>query len=148
MKHYSMTKAMTLYHINNYATSYTIGFVYDNKVYAISLTKVPNRWLYWMYNGSQWVVRMRITQAEKIKLIKKAGCICLGNETELFSKESIYNKGDQFESIIYEAMTGNTWHKDSTPWWNGADIETAGARIQVKFNGATVVKMNQLVKYA
>lgn len=148
MKHYTMAKAMSLYHINNYATSYTVGFVYDSKVYAISLAKVPNRWLYWMYNGTQWVVRMRITQAEKMKTIKKAGCVCLGNETELFHEESIYNKGDQFESIIYTAMTGKTWHKDNTPWWNGADVETTGAKVQVKFNGATVVKMSQLIKYA
>lgn len=148
MKHYTMAKAMHLYHINNYATTYTIGFVLNGMVYAISLARVPTKWLYWMFNGKQWVVRLRISAIEKSKLTKKAGCICVGAESELFDDTSKYNKGDQFESIIYTAMTGKTWHKDSTPWWNGADIETEGAKVQVKFNGATVVKMSQLIKYA
>ena len=148
MKHYTMAKAMHLYHLNNYATTYTIGFVLNGMVYAISLASVPTKWLYWMFNGKQWVVRLRISATEKSKLAKRAGCICVGAESELFDDTSKYNKGDQFESIIYTAMTGKTWHKDSTPWWNGADIETEGAKVQVKFNGATVVKMSQLLKYA
>jgi hypothetical protein len=141
------SEMLACYHAHNYSTSYTVGFIYSGKVYAISLTTISASWTRREHNGKQYVLRLDLNAKAKQYLIATDGCVCLGAENELLTRQSKYNYGDQFERIIYEAMINSEWSKDFTPWWLGADIETKGAKIQVKFNGATIVKENQLKQF-
>jgi len=47
-----------------------------------------------------------------------------------------HNRGEIFEKIITETLTGKTWKKDSTPFWKAGDIELNGEQIQIKLSEA------------
>ena len=57
-----------------------------------------------------------------------------------------YNKGENFERIITELLTGETWVKDSVPFNVAGDIVVNGENIQIKFDGAEITNERLLKK--
>jgi len=125
--------------------SIALGFTLDGKVYVISLNELKTRWCSWERNpkkkGGKWKIRMRLTRDDKERLAKKVGCMCIGTYDEIFADLAQYNRGEIFEKLLFEAITHRTWHKDDTPYWEGADIEYNGMMIQVKYDGCSVCSL-------
>ena len=148
MKHWTIAKAYNVYASNAKHTIYALGFTYKGHEYVTSLKHLNKNWLYWDFHRGTWQLRLRLSDTVKRNLVKKAGCVCLGKTEDVYS-DCEYNKGDQLERILYEAMTGKTWQKDYTPWYEGADIEISDTiRIQVKRESATLTNMTRLETFA
>ncbi len=149
MKHYSTSKAHNIYKQNAKHTIYAVGFGFNGKEYVVSVKHLCTSWLAWSKKDGKYFLRLRLNTKQMKRLINTAGCVCLGNTEDVYDSESEYNKGDQLERILYEAMTHKTWHKDYTPWYEGADIEMSDkVMIQVKRNNATICSMARLAMMA
>ena len=125
MKHYSKSRAHNIYKQNAKHTIYAVGFGLNGKEYVVSVKHLCTSWLAWSKKDGKYFLRLRLNTKQMKRLVNTAGCVCLGNTEDVYDSESEYNKGDQLERILYEAMTHKTWHKDYTPWYEGADIEIA-----------------------
>ncbi len=144
-KHVSISKAHRTYRQHAGHTVYAVGFTLNGKEYVISVKELSNSWLYWDYSRDDWRLRLRLTETVKQMLANKAGCVLLGNTEDVYSTDCEYNKGDQLERILYEAITGKTWQKDYTPWYEGADINVCDSvKIQVKRDRATLCSMARI----
>ena len=150
-RHVSKQCACDIYHKYCKHTSTAIFFTYNGRVYGLSVDAIPTAWVSWgkdaKSRGGQWKLRLTLNGKQMYRLTKRIGCVCLGNESEVFPDMTEYNRGDLIEKILYEAITGKTWHKDNTPWYEGADIETNWCKIQVKFNGASIINMSQVERF-
>jgi len=144
MKHLSKTEAYTAYSTYAYHSRYALAFSYKGNEYVISLAHLNTAWMKWETHKGTKALRLRLKAKHKRALIKMVGCMCIGKTEQIYNAVSEYNKGDQFEQMLYEAMTGKEWHKDYTPFYEGADIETAGAKLQVKRDGATICRESTL----
>lgn len=134
--------------INNYrkysaADSYIIGFVFKGMLYFIEVAEIAPRFL----NVEQasrnqgFNLRLRIKADYRAKLTKKA--ICLGSANILIADK--YNKGEIFEKLITEYF-GQTWIKDTTPFYMDGDINVNGVKIQIKLDSATLCNTKQIAK--
>lgn len=148
MKLIGKTKALQIYECNGKHTYIVINFTYGNYEYLISLTTIPTQWVRWEKHRGKYVLRLHLKAKHKRKLINTAGCVRVGKTSEMYDRNSEYNNGDQIEAFLYTAMTGKTWHKDYTPWYEGADIEISDTvRIQVKRENATITNLNRLMTF-
>ena len=80
-------------------------------------------------------IRVKFSAALKKALVESGEAILLGS-SDLLETEDRYNKGERFEKIITERLTGETWVKDSKPYYECGDIRLNGKEIQVKLDGA------------
>lgn len=67
-------------------------------------------------------------------------------EADIFDVQDSYNKGEHFERAVKEILTGETWHKDATPFWVKGDVNINGEEVQVKFNSAELTNENTLMR--
>ena len=88
-------------------------------------------------------LRIKLTTAQKAELLKIA--TRCGTVDDLTAMEN-YNKGENFERIITELLTGERWVKDSVPFNVGGDIVLNGENIQIKFDGAEITNERLLRK--
>ena len=126
--------------INNYrkysvADSYIIGFISSGMLYFTEVKEIAPRFL----NVEQasrnqgYNLRLRMKAGHRNKMAKKA--ICLGSADILTADK--YNKGEIFEKIITEYF-GQTWEKDTVPFYMDGDITVNGSKIQIKLDSATL----------
>lgn len=147
-KHVAINTAYHVYAQHAQHTCYAVGFSLNGKEYVISVKHLHKSWLKWSTKKGKYYLRLRLSNYHKETLINTAGCVCLGNNEDIYNADSEYNHGDQLERIIYEAMTGEKWHKDYTPWYEGADIEySEDVRVQVKYDNATICSMSRIAKF-
>ena len=76
-------------------------------------------------------------------MVETGKAIMLGAES-LLQTEDRYNKGERFERIITERLTGETWVKDSIPFTDAGDIELDGRQIQIKLTDAELTNEKTL----
>jgi hypothetical protein len=88
-------------------------------------------------------LRIKLTTAQKAELLKIA--TRCGTVEDLTAMEK-YNKGENFERIITELLTGERWVKDSVPFNVAGDIVLNGENIQIKFDGAEITNERLLTK--
>ena len=134
--------------INNYrkysmADSYIIGFISQGMLYFTEAKEIAPRFL----NVEQasrnqgFNLRLRMKADYRNRLAKKS--TCLGSADLLIADK--YNKGEIFEKIITEYF-GQTWVKDTIPFYEDGDITVNGAKIQIKLDSATLCNTKQLAK--
>ena len=120
------------------ATEYWFGFIYDHKVYVVTglnfsdllpLLRIEKAA---QSKGGHSKIRIKARVAELAALLPRA--ICLGDESIL--QDEKWNAGIKFEKVVTERIAGQTWVRDSVPFWVAGDIALNGKQIQVKFNGA------------
>ena len=70
--------------------------------------------------------------------------ICLGNASLLVTEK--YNKGEIFEKLVTEYF-GQTWEKDTIPFWVQGDINVNGRELQIKLDAATLMNTKQIEKF-
>lgn len=88
-------------------------------------------------------LRIKLTTAQKAELLKIA-TRC--GTVEDLTRMDKYNKGENFERIITELLTGERWVKDSVPFNVAGDIVLNGENVQIKFDGAEITNERLLTK--
>jgi len=120
------------------ATEYWFGFTFDHKVYVVTgltftdLLPLLRCEKAAASKGGHSKIRIKARVADLAALLPKA--VLLGGE-EILSDPK-WNAGIKFEKIVTEEIAGQTWERDSVPFWVAGDIALNGKQIQVKFNGA------------
>lgn len=148
MKPMRVRDALAIYAKHGKHNVIALSFTYKGMEYVVSVKEVSSTWCYWQKHRNKYNLRMSLNNNTKRKLVKTAGCMCLGNTTDIFTENSKYNKGDQIEAYLKTMITGKAWHKDFTPWYEGADIESGSMRIQVKRENATICSLSSLKRFA
>ncbi len=141
-----MTKATMIKNYRKFsaADSYIIGFIFDKMLYFVEMEEIMPRFLN-VEEASRNQgdnLRLRLKKAHKASLMKKSP-ICLGSADLL--TESKYNKGEIFEKLVTEYY-GQTWEKDTVPFWVQGDINLGGKEVQIKFDSATLMNTKQIKK--
>ena len=70
----------------------------------------------------------------------------LGDYDQLIKVADKYNDGEHFERVLTERWTGETWVKDSKPYYEGGDLRVNGVEIQVKLDGAELTNERVVLK--
>lgn len=142
-----MTKEIMLAEYENYsaADSYILGFVYNKGLYMVEVAEVALDILaVELASRNQGEnLRLRIRKAQKEALVENATLI--GSADDLVADK--YNRGEIFEKLVTEYY-GQTWEKDTVPFWVKGDITLGGKEVQIKLDGATMVNSKLLAKLA
>ena len=123
------------------ADSYILGFIVDHMLYMVEVAEIMPR-LLTVEEASRNQgenLRLRIRKAQKTQLMKKSP-ICLGSADCLIADK--YNKGEIFEKLVTEYY-GQTWQKDTVPFYVDGDINVDGKKIQIKLDSATLMNSKQ-----
>ena len=141
-----MTKQTFVKTYRNYsaADSYILGFTYNKNLYMIEVAEIMPRFLS-VEEASRNQgenLRLRIRKKYKEQLLRK-GAICIGSADDLTAEK--YNKGEIFEKLVTEHF-GQTWEKDTIPFWVQGDINVDGREIQIKLDSATLMNTKQISK--
>lgn len=132
------------YREHSAADSYILGFVNNKMLYMVEVAEIMPRFLSveQASRNQGENLRLRITKKLKNQLMKK-NPVCLGSASLLTAEK--YNKGEIFEKIVTEFF-GQTWVKDTIPFWVQGDIEVDGRQIQIKLDSATLMNTKQIAK--
>ena len=146
----TLTEMLTLYATLTAAHKYILGFVTGGNLYYIALTFAElvtaakfDRAA--ASKGGMTKVRIRTSKEQRAEMVTSGRAILLGS-VEMLNTADKYNKGERFEKIITERLTGEEWHKDSVPFWKAGDIAVNGEQIQVKFDDAELTNEKALRK--
>lgn len=90
-------------------------------------------------------IRVRVSSTQAAQLVYTGKAVKLCDESEL-NAESKYNKGENFERIVTEKLTGELWVKDSVPFYVKGDITLNGEEVQVKLDGAELTNEKTLAR--
>lgn len=130
---------ITLYATRTAAHAYILGFTFSGNLYRVTLT-FPELIAYIRQSrtssrkGGALQARIRVNSKQAAELVESGKAVLMGGAEML--EDGKHNKGEVFEKIITETLTGKTWKKDSTPFWMAGDIELNGEQIQIKLNEA------------
>ena len=140
--------------IRNYATlaaahKYIVGFESAGKLYytvyadmiadeLLKLDRASSK------KGGMAKIRVRLSSKIKAILLHTGKAIEIGNAEELTAGK--YNRGENFERVITEKLTGETWVKDNVPFNVAGDIRLNGEEIQIKFDGAELTNEKVLAR--
>ena len=145
------TEILNAYHKNSAADTYLVGFLYGKTdLYAVELTfteltKYLRETKTSSKRGACLQIRISIKVEEKALLIYSGKAEKVGTAEDLKADEK-YNKGDNFEKLMLERLTSETWHKNSTAFWKAGDISLNGTEIQVKFDGGELTNEKTMVR--
>ena len=134
------------------AHKYIVGFVANGNLYYTTYTGMIADELLKLDRASSkkgGMLKIRVRLSAKIKgmLIAADKAVLVGG-AELLDTNDKYNKGERFERIITELLTGESWKKDSVPFWKAGDIQLNGEEIQIKLDQAELTNERTLAKAA
>lgn len=131
------------------ATAYIIGFVLNGALYYTMSAHIADDFLKFDHMASKrggWAkIRVKLSSADRKALVACGKAVMLGS-AEMLDTEDKYNKGERFERIITETLTGETWIKDSVPFNVAGDITLNGQEVQIKFDGAELTNERTLMR--
>jgi len=141
-----MTKANMIktYRQFSAADAYILGFVFEKMLYMVMVDEIMPRYLN-VEEASRNQgenLRLRLKKAHRAQLMKKSP-ICLGSADCLNAEK--YNKGEIFEKLVTEYF-GQTWEKDTVPFWVQGDINLDGKEVQIKLDSATLMNTKQIAR--
>jgi len=126
------------------ADAYAVGFVYKHNLYMAMMEEIAPRFMKVeresSKKGGKQKLQLRLNNQYKESLIRK-GAECLGSEDLLIGE---YNKGVEFERLVYMKNGQEYRGKDNVGFWVAGDIEIDGKQVQVKLEGAQIVVENTL----
>ena len=131
------------------ATAYIVGFILDGMLYYTMSAHIADDFLKLDRMSSKrggWAkIRVKLTSADRKALVACGKAIMIGS-ADLLNTDDKYNKGDRFEKIITETLTGEMWVKDSVPFNVAGDITLNGEQVQIKFDGAELTNERTLMR--
>jgi len=130
------------------STAYIIGFVLNGLLYYTMSAHINPDFLKYDRMSSKrggWAkIRVRLTSADRKALVEYGKAVLIGS-AELLT-DTKYNKGECFERVITETLTGEQWVKDSVPFNIAGDITLNGEQVQIKFDGAELTNERTLMR--
>ena len=133
------------------ATAYIVGFILNGMLYYTMSEHIADSFLKFDRMSSKrggWAkIRVKLSSADRKALVACGKAIMIGS-ADLLDTEDKYNKGERFERIITETLTGETWVKDSVPFNVAGDITLNGEEVQIKFDGAELTNERTLMRMA
>lgn len=133
------------------ATAYIVGFVLDGLLYYTMSAHIADEFLKLDRMSSKrggWAkIRVKLTASDRKGLVMGGKAVLIGS-ADLLNTADKYNKGERFERIITETLTGETWVKDSVPFNVAGDITLNGEQVQIKFDGAELTNERMLMRIA
>lgn len=136
-----MTKQTMIKNYRKFSASdaYALGFVYKHELYVAFVDEIAPRFMKVeresSKKGGHRKLQLRLNNAHMENLIRK-GAVRLGSEELLIGE---YNKGVEFERLVYTTSGQEYRGKDNVGFWVAGDITIDGKEIQVKLNGAQIV---------
>ena len=131
------------------ATAYIIGFVFKGMLYYTMSAHIDDTYLKLDRMSSKrggWAkIRVKLSFADRKALVEYGKAVLLGS-ADLLNTDDKYNRGERFERVITETLTGETWVKDSIPFNVAGDITLNGQEVQIKFDGAELTNEKTLKK--
>lgn len=131
------------------ATAYIVGFILDGMLYYTMSTHINPDFLKYDRMSSKrggWAkIRVRLSSADRKALVECGKAVLIGS-AELLNTADKYNKGERFERVITELLTGEAWVKDSVPFNVAGDITLNGEEVQIKFDGAELTNEKTLMR--
>ena len=132
------------------AHKYIVGFMRHGIVYYVQLDFVQLCELLKddrasSKRGGTFKLRVRVTAEQAMSFIYSGAAIELCSVDELTANTK-YNKGENFERIVTELLTAETWVKDSVPFYVKGDINVNGEEIQIKLDGAELTNEKTLAR--
>lgn len=120
------------------ASQYICGFDRKGIVYMTTVTRFPSAWVTWEKASRGQGMGLRFKPKAKAcdELIATGKAIAIGTVEDLTAL-SQYNKGENFEAMIYKYYGRNDWHKENAKFTDCGDIAIDGVEVQVKYYGAT-----------
>lgn len=138
------------YNARSAAHKYIVGFVRKGIVYYVTvnfaeLCELMRDDRASSKRGGYAKIRIQVRAEQAAGFIASGRAVELCNESELTINNG-YNKGENFERVITETLTAETWVKDSVPFWVAGDIRVDGVEIQVKLDGAELTNERTLAR--
>lgn len=131
------------------AAAYIVGFILNGMLYYTLSEHIADEFLKLDRMSSKrggWAkIRVRLSATDRKTLVECGKAVLIGAAT-LLDTEDKYNKGERFERIITETLTGETWVKDSVPFNVAGDITLNGQQVQIKFDGAELTNEKILAR--
>lgn len=144
------TEMIDRYNTLSAATAYIIGFVVNGLLYYTMSAHIADGFLKFDRMSSKrggWAkIRVRLSSADRKAMVENGKAVLLGSAELLLDKK--YNKGECFEKVITETLTGEAWVKDSVPFNVAGDITLNGEEVQIKFDGAELTNEKTLARLA
>ena len=129
----------------NASQQYAIGFVYQGALYVSYMNEIAPRYIKVEKasnkNGGGNKLQLRLNNKHKEQLIRK-GAECLGSADLVENGQ--YNRGVEFERLIYAKHNQVFRGKDSVGFWVASDIVINGIPTQVKLDTAQIVMESTL----
>lgn len=141
---------LNLYNWVSAANGYIIGFIYHHDLYYIKLKHLPREILREGRTSSKrgkcLQIQIYIPAMIKREWVLSKKAIYFGSE-ELLNLLP-YNRGHNFECLIYERFTHKKWTYNTTPFYESGDMRYRGQEIQIKFEGAELTNQKKMEKIA
>jgi len=141
------TEMITTYNTLSAAHKYIVGFTQYGALWYVLTDDLMDEMLKLDHasskRGGMAKIRVRLSSALRKALIASGAAVKLGG-AELLDTDDRYNRGERFERIITEQLTGGCWVKDSVPFWVAGDITLHGEQVQVKLDGAELTNEKTL----
>ena len=130
------TEMLTAYAAASAADSYLIGFTFKGTLYSVELPEIPENIVRLTRTSSRrgGVQQLRLYIPAAVKAAWALTAKALGDAAKLLAPVAKLNRGERFERLI----RGESWQKDSVPFWVAGDIEIAGRQVQIKLDGAEI----------
>lgn len=144
-----LNKMIKFYNAKSFTHNYIFGFQYKGNVYEITtdaeilpaILKVDKA-----SRGNGMSLRFRPNNAIKQMLIDLgAEMLCSSEDLKAETEKARYNIGEWFEKRETEKV-GQTWVKDSVPFWKDGDLTVNGIAYQIKFENATFINEKTMAR--
>lgn len=144
----TMTREAMIYWYNRTAGAhkYLVGFVKFRKLYYVMMgfqelsTMLKPDVTGKLADGSTHKkLRVRMSSDQAWMYLQSGRAVEIGTADDLAVIKGVCaNRGEAFEKFIVETMTGETWHRDNTPYYKRGDMNLDGEEIQIKLDSATL----------
>lgn len=130
-----------------YTHSYIMGFTFRGVVYMAHMTGAQVKAVLKLdkaSRGAGYSLRFKPNTNQKVFMLQFAVPMC---SVEFFNDmvaAEKWNKGEIFEKLVTEKY-GQTWEKDTVPFWKDGDLTVDGIAYQIKFESATFTSEKQLL---
>ena len=133
------------------SSAYIVGFILNGLLYYIMSAHIDDSYLKLDRMSSKrggWAkIRVKLSSADRKALVGYGKAVLVGS-ADMLESDDKYNKGERFEKIITERLTGKAWVKDSVPFNIAGDITLNGQEVQIKFDGAELTNEKLLMRLA
>lgn len=132
------------------AHKYLVGFTRKDRVYYVLLTfgelcKLLKNDRESSKRGGWAKLRVVVSAEQAVTFMLTGRAVDLCELSEL-TADPKYNRGENFERVVTEKLTGKPWVKDNIPFYVQGDIQLNGEEVQVKLTGAELTNERTLTR--